>query len=49
MDRNTVIGFILIGLVLMVWMWMNAPQKPLEAPARRDSTSTIVPALIRKQ
>ncbi len=31
MDRNTIIGFVLIGIVLMVWMWMNAPQpeKPL--------------------
>ena len=28
MDRNTIIGFILIGLVLMVWMWMNAPPPP---------------------
>ena len=30
MDRKTVIGFVLIGLLLMVWMWMNAPppQKP---------------------
>ncbi|MBI1808112.1 MAG: membrane protein insertase YidC [Ignavibacteria bacterium] len=28
MDRNTIIGFILIGLVLMVWMWLNAPPPP---------------------
>jgi YidC/Oxa1 family membrane protein insertase len=30
MDRNTFIGFILIGLVLMVWLYMSAPppQKP---------------------
>ncbi|MBI5475999.1 MAG: membrane protein insertase YidC [Ignavibacteriales bacterium] len=26
MDRNAIIGFILIGLVLMVWLWMTAPQ-----------------------
>jgi YidC/Oxa1 family membrane protein insertase len=25
MDRNTIIGFILIGIVLMVWLWMTAP------------------------
>jgi YidC/Oxa1 family membrane protein insertase len=35
MDRNTIVGFILIGLVLMIWMWMNAPppsqQKPVSA------------------
>ncbi len=28
MDRNTIIGFVMIGLVLMVWMWMNAPPPP---------------------
>lgn len=28
MDRNSVIGFILIGLVLLIWMWYNAPQTP---------------------
>ncbi|MBI1803346.1 MAG: membrane protein insertase YidC [Ignavibacteriae bacterium] len=28
MDRSTVIGFVLIGLVLMLWMWMNAPTPP---------------------
>jgi len=28
MDRNTVIGIVLIGLVLMIWMWMSAPPPP---------------------
>lgn len=28
MDRNTVIGFIIIGIVLMVWMYLNAPPPP---------------------
>jgi YidC/Oxa1 family membrane protein insertase len=28
MDRNTLIGFVLIGLVLMVWLYMNAPPPP---------------------
>ena len=40
MDRNTVIGFVLIGLVLMVWMWMNAPQQSQHPPAHQDSTTT---------
>lgn len=42
MDRNTVIGFLLIGLVLMLWMWLNAPQpqqiKPLQ---HSDTTATL--------
>jgi YidC/Oxa1 family membrane protein insertase len=38
MDRNTVIGFVLIGLVLMVWMYMNAPPPQLPKTAA-DSTA----------
>jgi len=38
MDRNTVIGFVLIGLVLMVWMYMNAPP-PRPVTAGADSTA----------
>lgn len=26
MDRQSIIGFVLIGLVLMVWMYLNAPE-----------------------
>ena len=36
MDRSTIIGFILIGLVLIVWMWMNAPP-PAKLPSVIDS------------
>ncbi len=38
MDRNTVIGFILIGLVLMVWMYLNAPPPP-QPGTGADSTA----------
>lgn len=38
MDRTTVIGFVLIAIVLMVWMWMNAPP-PTHAPATLDTTA----------
>jgi YidC/Oxa1 family membrane protein insertase len=38
MDRNTIIGFVLIGIVLMVWMWLNAP--PPQTPmTNADSTA----------
>src|SRR6185436_18120574 len=40
MDRNTVIGFVLIGLVLMLWMWLNAPPPPpANQGAVRDSAA----------
>ncbi len=37
MDRQATLGFILIGLVLMVWMWYNAPAPPA---SRRPPTDT---------
>ncbi len=39
MDRNTIIGFTLIALVLMVWMWMNAPPPSKNMPTS-DSLAT---------
>ena len=38
MDRNTIIGFVLIALVLMVWMSMNAPP-PQPALTAADSAA----------
>ncbi|HUL43944.1 MAG TPA: membrane protein insertase YidC [Bacteroidota bacterium] len=37
MDRKSIIGFLLIGLVLMVWMYWNAP--PPQPPAAQQDTS----------
>ena len=37
MDKNAVIGFVLIGIVLMVWMWVNAPP-PQQPQQHADST-----------
>jgi len=39
MNRNTIIGFILIGLVLMIWMWMNAPPPQQKLAPATDSVS----------
>jgi YidC/Oxa1 family membrane protein insertase len=41
MDRNTVIGFVLIGLVLMLWMYMNAP--PPQPPGSAVDTTAVAP------
>ena len=40
MDKNTIIGFILIGLVLMIWLWISAPP-PQPTKLSPDSTTTI--------
>ncbi|MBA4311805.1 MAG: preprotein translocase YidC [Chlorobiaceae bacterium] len=36
MDRNAIIGFVLIGIVLMAWLWMTAP--PPQAPVLDKDT-----------
>lgn len=40
MDRNSVLAFILIGLVLMLWLWYNTPD-PSKMPKKpQDTTHT---------
>ena len=41
MDRNAIIGFILIGLILMVWMWMNSPEPVPVKLSQRSDTSAV--------
>ncbi|TAK58166.1 MAG: membrane protein insertase YidC [Bacteroidetes bacterium] len=43
MDRNTVIAFILIGLILMVWMYITAPTPKPQQPPAQDSTVVQTP------
>jgi len=38
MDKQTTLGFILIGLVLIVWMWLQAPPPHQIAPSHADSS-----------
>lgn len=38
MDRNSVLAFILIGLVLMIWLWYNAPQPNQTQRGKTDLT-----------
>src|SRR6267143_901265 len=50
MDRNAIIGFILIGLILMIWMWTNAPP-PAKPPSASDSSALhqTVPETVQSQ
>ena len=36
MDKKTTIGFVLIGLVLLIWMWVQTPP-PAPRPVAADS------------
>lgn len=38
MDKQTTIAFLLIGLVLVVWLYMNAPEQPVQQNIPTDST-----------
>ena len=42
MDKHTTIGFILIGLVLIIWMWMQSPS-PQRAHAPSADTARVAP------
>lgn len=43
MDKNTITGFVLIGLVLFGFSWYNSPSKEqLDEMARRDSVAAAV-------
>lgn len=39
MDKQATIGFVLIGIVLVVWMWLAAPQAPPPRPAASTDTT----------
>jgi len=41
MDKQSTIGFVLIGLVLIGWMWLQAPP-PQHTLQQRDTTQTAV-------
>jgi YidC/Oxa1 family membrane protein insertase len=38
-DRTTIIGFILIAAVLMLWIWLNSPQTPENRHSDKDTVS----------
>ena len=42
MDKKTTIGFVLIGLVLIIWMWVQTPPAPpVRPPARSPAADSI--------
>jgi YidC/Oxa1 family membrane protein insertase len=45
MDKKTTLGFVLIGIVLMIWMWQQAPPPATQVAGRQDSLQqTTLPA-----
>ena len=41
MDRQTVIAFVLIGAILIIWLLLNSPKPPVTPPANQIDTTQI--------
>lgn len=41
MDRNTTIAFVLIGAILIVWLYMNSPTPPPQQPGKSADTTIV--------
>ncbi|MCB9249697.1 MAG: hypothetical protein H6613_14690 [Ignavibacteriales bacterium] len=41
MDRQSTIAFILIGVILVFWLYMNSPEPPVNPPKTDDSTKVV--------
>ncbi|HTY57995.1 MAG TPA: membrane protein insertase YidC [Bacteroidota bacterium] len=45
MDKQTTIGFVLIGLVLIIWMWVQTPAPPPPRPVTVDTLRAAQPVV----
>jgi YidC/Oxa1 family membrane protein insertase len=41
MDRNTIIAFVLIGAILVAWLFMNTPERTEQTRKEQDTTAVI--------
>ncbi|MDQ7816498.1 MAG: membrane protein insertase YidC [Melioribacteraceae bacterium] len=48
MDKNTTLAFILIGLILVVWLYFNSPTPPPPPPKTTDSTLVKKDTVVEK-
>jgi len=42
MDKQTTLAFVLIGIVLIAWLYLTAPDPTVEKPKQTDSTTVII-------
>jgi len=42
MDKQTTLAFILIGIVLVVWLYITAPEPTVVQPKQTDSTTVVI-------
>lgn len=41
MDKQTTLAFVLIGIVLVIWLYMTAPEPEIENPTQTEPTTTL--------
>lgn len=41
MDRNTIIAFVLIGAILIIWLFINTPEQKEQQKTNRDTTTVV--------
>ena len=42
MDKQSTLAFILIGIILVFWLYLNSPQPPVDQPHKEDTTKVVV-------
>ena len=42
MDKQTTLAFVLIGIVLVVWLYLTAPEPGIEKTRQTDSTTVVI-------
>ncbi len=42
MDKQTTLAFVLIGIVLVVWLYLTAPEPEIEKTRQTDSTTVVI-------
>jgi YidC/Oxa1 family membrane protein insertase len=45
MDKQTTLAFVLIGIVLVVWLYMSAPEQKEVTTRQTDSTSVVIDSI----
>jgi YidC/Oxa1 family membrane protein insertase len=48
MDKQATIGFVIIGGILILWLFLNSPKPPNQKPAGTDTTTTLVDTAAKK-
>ena len=41
MDKNTTIAFVLIGAILIIWLFINTPEQQKQQPKAKDTTTVV--------